>query len=285
MHRGTGMCSPQCTMLALFLGLSSASAVKAGDIPRDETGFTEYVAAQMRKEVAGDSVTIKGPLTLGFGELQANLNRIYGFCKIDSDGCAQAVTTFVKGAAQAYQDRNALPTRDAVRLVVRTTGYLQSIPAGPTHLQSRPLVEGLVILPCIDSPRTMRMFTDKDNKALGLSADEVYALGATNLRATLKPLMEVAKATGHGQIGQLVGDTYQPSRLALHDDWAPLAAAQSGKLIVSAPATDAMFYIGEDTPRAIDALRTLSRNVMNRAPNQLTDLLLKWNQTGWEVVK
>ena len=283
--RLTGMCSPRFVTLALFFGLSSATAVKAGDIPQDESGFTEYVAAQMRKEVGDQSVAIKGPLALGLGEMQANLSRIYGFCKTNSDGCAQEVTNYVKAAVQAYQDRNAAPTRDAVRLVVRTTGYLRFLPAESTQLKPRSIVEGLVILPCLDSPRSIRMLTDKDNKTLGLSAEEVYALGATNLRATLKPLMEVAKVAGHGQIGQLVGDTFQPSRLALHDDWAPLAAAQNGKLIVVAPATDAVFYIGEDTPTAIDALRTLARNAANQAPNPLTDMLLKWTQAGWEVVK
>jgi hypothetical protein len=106
-----------------------------------------------------------------------------------------------------------------------------------------------------------------------------------NLRATLKPLMEVAKVAGQGQIGQLTGDVYQPSRLVLHDDWAPLAAAQNGTLIVVAPATNAVFYIGEDTPVAIDALRTLAKKVIAHAPNGLAVILLRWNAAGWEVVK
>ena len=67
--------------------------------------------------------------------------------------------------------------------------------------------------------------------------------------------------------------------------WAPLAAAQNGTLIVAVPATDAVFYIGEDTPAAIDALRTLARNVFSRAPNRLTETLLRWSDAGWEVVK
>jgi hypothetical protein len=113
----------------------------------------------------------------------------------------------------------------------------------------------------------------------------VYELGLKNTRASLKPLTQVAKAAKRAEIGQLVGDSYEPSRLVLHDDWAPLAAAQNGTLIVAVPATDAVFYIGEDTPVAIDALRTLARNVFSRAPNRLTETLLRWSDAGWGVVK
>jgi hypothetical protein len=129
------------------------------------------------------------------------------------------------------------------------------------------------------------MLNEKDDKALGLTVDEVYQLGLKNTRGSLKPLMQVAKAAKPAEIGQIVGDSYEPSRLVLHEEWAPLAAAQNGTLIVAVPATDAVFYIGEDTPAAIDALRTLARNVFSRAPNRLTETLLRWSDAGWEVVK
>jgi hypothetical protein len=82
-----------------------------------------------------------------------------------------------------------------------------------------------------------------------------------------------------------VGDSYNPSRLALLDTWAPLANAQNGKLIVVAPATDTVFYIGDDSATAIDALRTLAHNVMAGAPHPLSESLLRWKPAGWEVVR
>jgi uncharacterized protein YtpQ (UPF0354 family) len=173
--------------------------------------------------------------------------------------------------------------------VVRTTEYVQntkdSLRPDAPPLLPQPFVPGLVLLPVLDSPRTLRMLNENDVKPLGLSAEEVQQLALSNLRSSLKPLMDVAKVAGHGQIGQLVGDPFHPSRLALLDSWAPLAKAQGGKLIVAAPATDAVFYVGEDTAMAIDALRTLVRNVMSRAPNPLSNILLRWTPTGWEVVK
>jgi hypothetical protein len=64
-----------------------------------------------------------------------------------------------------------------------------------------------------------------------------------------------------------------------------LAQAQGGTLIVAVPATDAVLYIGEDSALAIDALRALVMDVMARAPNRLSSVLLRWRESGWEVVR
>jgi uncharacterized protein YtpQ (UPF0354 family) len=274
---------------AVAVSLPIAFAALAQEIPQDEAGFTNYVAEQLRKEVGDATVSIKGSLTLGLGELQANLDRIFAFCKKNTGGCPREIATYVKGAAQVHTDRNAPPVREAIRIIVRTTQYIQqaqgSLPWDAPALQPKPLTEGLVLLPVLDSPRTIRMLTEKDNKALGLTPDEVHQLGLANLRSTLAPLMEVAKVTGHGQIGQILGDSFHPSRLALHGTWAPLSEAQGGNLIVAVPTTDAVLYIGEDTPLAIEALRALVRNVIGRAPNRLSDVLLRWSPAGWELVR
>jgi uncharacterized protein YtpQ (UPF0354 family) len=263
--------------------------VFAQNIPQDEAGFTEFVTAQIRAEVGDASIATKGPLRVAVGDMQANLDRIFGFCKRNSEGCPTEIANYVKALGQAYRDQNVAPSRDALRLVVRTTQYVKQVEGalgpGTPPLHPRVLVEGLVILPVLDAPRTIRMLSDGDMKTLGLSADEVQQVALSNLRSSLKPLMDSAKVAGHGQIGQLVGDAFDSSRLALLDTWAPLAAAQGGKLIVAAPATDAVFYVGEDSAGAIDALRTLVRDSMSRAPNRLSDLLLRWTPGGWEIVR
>lgn len=274
--------------LALFL-LALASATHAQNVPRDESGFTDYVAKMLRKEVGDEAVVIKSPLTLGLGELQANLDRVFGFCRNNSSGCPVELERYVKGAAQVHKERNTPPSKDSVRVVLRTSQYVQSAQgsvggSGPAQIQPRPFVEGLVALPVIDTPRAIRMLGDKDNERLGLTAQEVFDLGLENLRRSQKPLMEVAKVAGGGQFGQLVGDSFYPSRLLLLDTWAPLAKEQGGVLVVAIPATDAVFYISEDTPIAIDALRALVKNIQSRAPNRLSSAVLRWKASGWELV-
>jgi uncharacterized protein YtpQ (UPF0354 family) len=278
-------------LFAAALTLALTLRAVGQDIPSDETGFTEYVASRLRSEVGDSTVVVKGPLTLKLGGLQANLDRTFGFCKHNASGCPMEISTFVRGTAEAYRAQNAPITRDMIRVVVRTTQYVQQMqnylePGAPTLLPT-PFVEGLVLLPVLDSPTAFRLLNTENLKTLGLSEQEAQQLALTNTRAALKlkPLMDVAKIAGPGSIGQLAGDSFYPSRLALFDTWAPLADAQGGKLIVAAPATDAVFYVGDDSRVAIDALRTLARNIMGQAPHPLSEILLRWTPTGWEVVR
>jgi hypothetical protein len=276
--------------LVTFAGLVASLAVAAADnVPRDEPGFTEFVATQVRGQLSDAVVTVKGPLTLGLGELQLNLDRIFTFCLSNGSRCSAEIDNYVRGAAETYQSQPAPPTKESVRLVLRTAEYVdtvRSIPHGskPMQMQPRPFVEGLYVLPVLDNPRTVRLLGEEDNAKLGLTADEVFALGLENLPKELPPLMSVAKVAGHGQIGNMVGSVYNPSRMILLDSWAPLAEAQGGVLIVAIPATDAVFYVGEDTPKAIDALRTLTKMALARAPGKLSVNLYRWRASGWERV-
>jgi uncharacterized protein YtpQ (UPF0354 family) len=267
--------------------LLGAVPASAQGIPTDEPGFTAYVAERMRKGVGDTPVSVKAPLTLSVGPLQANLDRIHAYCKTNPDGCDREINTYVKAAADTIRTKALPPTKEALRLVIRTTQYLDKTqqPLGSAKLvPARPFATGLVVMPMLDLPSTMRALTEDDRATLGLTTDEIYEVAAANLRKTLKALLQVIRPVDRGEIGQLTGDVYQPSRLALHESWAPLAKAQAGVLIVAAPATDAVLYIADDSPVGIDALRTLAKNLMDRAPNKLTSLLLRWTPAGWQIV-
>jgi len=262
-------------------------SARAQDIPKGEAAFTQYVATQLQRAIQGETVKVEGPLTLGVAGLQANLDRIFAFCSKNASGCGNEVSNYVKAVAETYKDRSAPPSKEAVRVVVRAQAYLagaQSLPK-PPKLAPRPLAGGFIMLPALDTPRAIRILSEDDNERLGLSGDDVFNLGLANLRKHLKPLMSVAKVTQAGQIGQLSGDAYHSSRLALPESWAPLAKAQGGKLIVAAPATDAVIYIGDDTATAIEAFRLLAKNVSSRVPNPLSTELLRWTPARWEVVR
>jgi hypothetical protein len=281
--------TPKFRIVAFIAGCILTCGAVAEDVPRDESGFTNFVASQLRGQVNDVEVVVKGPLTLGLAGLQLNLDRIFTFCHGNGDRCSAEVDNYVKGAAETYRSQHAAPTKEAVRLVLRTAQYVDTVRSAASgsqsmQMQPRPFVEGLYVLPVIDNPRTVRMLGEKDNATLGLTADEVFNLGRENVRQELPALMSVAKVAGHGQVGQMIGSVYNPSRMILLDTWAPLAEAQGGVLIVAIPATDAVFYVGEDTPSAIDALRTLTKMVLARAPGKLSGDLYRWRGSGWERV-
>ena len=275
--------------LLIIAAIACPLVAQGQQVPLDEVAFTEHMATLLKKEVGDAAVAVKGPLTLSFGEIQANLDRVFAFCRRERGACESELDRYVKGAAQAHKDLTAPLQRDEVRLVVRTSQYVQAIqdsaPAQGAQIQPQPFAEGLLALPVLDGPRTLRFLGSKGSKELGLSVEDAHELGLSNLRSMLKPLMEVAKAARPGQIGRVAGDSYDPSRLLLHDTWAPLAKAQGGVLIVAIPVTDAVFYMGEDTSTAIDALRSLVKDVQARSPNPLSDMLLQWTEAGWVPVR
>jgi hypothetical protein len=249
-------------------------------VPEGEAAFTEHVAEQLRRELKGMQVEVTGPLTLLVdGGLQANLGRIFTFCSNNPDDGSREILEYVKGFARLCDERPPPLSRDAVRIIVRNSGYVRE------GMQSRPLAGDLVMLPAGDAPHGIFPLTEKNNGELGLSADEVFNLGIANLRAVLKPLMEVAKIGKSGEIWPMEGDVYQSSRLALHDSWSPLAAAQGGKLIVAAPGQATVLYVADDIAAAIKALRTVVQQVMARSPRPLSSDLLRWTPQGWEVVR
>lgn len=274
--------------LVVAVVLVASLAARGEEVPADRTVFTEFVAEKMRRELGGMPVTVKSPLTLSVGSLQANLDRIFGFCNSNRQRCLAEVDGFVKGAAQVAKERNAPLDRAAVRLVVRSSEYIRRAQGslgqdGPT-LQSQPFVGGLVVLPVLDTPRAVRPLDNRDLISLSLSRDQLLELGRTNLDATLRPLSEVAKPASRGQIGNLGGNVFDTSRVLLHAHWASLVEAQNGTLLVALPATDVLLYVSESTPTAVDALRTLANNVMTKAPNPLSNVILKWTKDGWEAV-
>lgn len=207
------------------------SVAIAEEVPRDISAFTDAVAVELRQQVGEAKVIVMGPLTLGLGGLQLNLDRIFAFCRGNAAGCGAQVDSYVLGAAETYRTMTAPPDKSSVRLVIRTSEYIDSIrsvPKGtkPIAIQPRPFVDGLFVLPVLDSPRTVRYLSESDNAKLEMTADEVYQMGLANLSGQLRPIMEVAKAVKHGQIGQLAGNVYDPSRLILLDSWKPLVEAQ-----------------------------------------------------------
>jgi hypothetical protein len=259
----------------------------ATEIPVDEGGFTEFVATQLRQRpLGGETVKVAGPLTLTIGSLQGNLDRIFGFCRHNAADCQGEIDRYTQGVAQVVTSRNAPPAKEAVRLVVRPGDYVrQYAAAADKTIRTWPLAGDFVVIPVLDTPRAMRTLTEADFKQLDMDADQIYQLGLANLKTGLRPLMTQARVAKAGQIGSIAGDAYDSSRLAMHDSWAPLAEAQGGVLIVAAPAKDAVFYVGEDTPQAIDALRSLVNRVQKEVPNPLSATLLRWTKAGWEPVR
>lgn len=278
-------CAVSASLLAFFSVEAAAQA-----IPMEDQTFTEFAAQAVRREVGDTPVSIKGPLTLSVGALQANLERVFGFCRSNNSGCVSEIDRYAKGVAQVLKQQNAPVDKSSVRLVVRSSEYIKRAQEslgsdGPT-LQAKPLVEGLVSVAVLDTPRAVRPLDDRDLRKLNMSQNQLFELGGENLQATLKPLADSAKPVGSGQIGAIPGGVYEVGRVAILSQWAPLANAQQGLLVIALPTTDMVLYISESTPSAIDALRALSKDTAAKSSNPLSpSTVLKWTAERWMPVQ
>jgi hypothetical protein len=291
--RFRGERSKYIVAVRLFLGLipvGLALQVCAQPIPSDPTAFTEYVAAAVRLQVGETAVSIREPLRLSIGELDGHLDRLLEYCRLNSTGCDGQVQQFAKAAAAIAQAKNAPIDEKAVQLVLRSDLYIQKTQTffgvnGP-QLQARSLVPGLMVVAVLDTPRAVRPLDERDLKKLGRSQEELFALAETNLANSLGPLSQTAKPVAAGQIGYLKPGFSEVGRVALAGQWATLAQAQGGELVIALPTTNQVLYVSESTPLARDALVTLSRKVASQSSNPLApNTLLKWTAGHWETLK
>lgn len=274
----------------LCLALLTMAAAHAEPVPLEPAAFTEYMASKIRAEVGDTPVAVKGPLTLAVGSLQANLDRLYSYCRKGGVTCEIEAGNYAKTASDLLKERSAPLDPDAVRIVIRSTDYIKHAQASlganasELNLQLRPFVDGLVAVAVLDTPRAVRPLSDKDLEKIGLSKEQLFELGAKNVRAVLSPLSETAKPVAVGKIGTIHGNFYEVGRVTLHDDWTPLASSQDGVLLIALPTTDAVLYISEASPAAIERLKALSRDIARRSPNPLSSAVLRWTKERWELV-
>jgi len=121
--RGRYRTFPALALVLAIAQLPGASSAAAQTIPTDEPGFTAYVAERMRKGVGDTPVRVQAPLTLSVGPVQANLDRIYSYCRTNPGGCSREIDTYVRGAAESTRTQSEAPTKEAIRVVVRSTQY------------------------------------------------------------------------------------------------------------------------------------------------------------------
>jgi uncharacterized protein YtpQ (UPF0354 family) len=280
--------------LPLLLSLAGLPAV-AAEVPRDQAGFSAYVAEQLAHEMPDLKLAPSGRLTLdgtrpdGSSSGQIHLDRVYDFCARNFSICDSAIDRFVKGIAQMSREETLPPAPAMVRLSVRPRAYIdqvkQKLGADPAPVYARHLTAHLVAVPVLDFPRSSRFVNAKDLAALGLDEAQLFELGERNLRATQKPLAEVTKVPPAKAVGRIFNEDYAASRIIFHDDWNELAGKLDGVLVLMLPTPDFLLYGGEVGEDALAAMQTFGMEVASKSTRPLSPLLIRWTPTGWEEVK
>ncbi|MCK9689287.1 hypothetical protein [Scleromatobacter humisilvae] len=275
---------------ALACALVFSHAAFADPVPTEDPGFTDAITEQLRTALPDEHVIVVGPqrLTIGNAGFTVNLGRLFQACRANAAKCDESSARYVAGVTQAFQDMNKPPAPAQVRIAVRSArmaqAYMDSTRATGLALQVQPFVEGLVSTVVIDSPASLRWASSKDMEALKLDAAGLRELARSNTHASLQPLASVAQPAAKGKLGTIDGDAYTASRILFPADWAAMAKAQDGVLIVAVPLPTEIIYTGDESAHALDALRTLAHQQMAASPGGISDRLLRWTPEGWKTL-
>lgn len=280
-------------VLVVSAGGILSNAIAANSF--DEKAYTQEVASRIALALPQVKVSVNGPLTVkvdkpgGVNLLQANLDRVFAVCQSSPDVCESATGNYVNALSQILEDMTRPLDTSMLRLTVRPldvlAGAQSSLPSAAPRLIQRPFVGSLGMAVVVDLPSSMRMFSADDAKALDVSEAAAIEVARKNLRVDLRPLADYEWPSAPGSLGLISDSPYESSRLLLHDDWAPVAEALDGNLVVAIPASDALVYGRGDTEEALGALRTLVDDVTRRAERPISKTLFRWTSAGWEVVR
>lgn len=284
-------------LLALLLGLALALAgpARAQAVPLDDAGFAQVAAQRLQSELPGYRIvpaarplTLEGTRPDGDSAGQMSLDRVHAFCQRNVAHCSAALDQYAKGVAEAVKERDRPLDKGMVRVAVRSAEYVEALKKqlgpGAAALISRPLPGGLAAVAVLDFTRSMRFAGAGDLPKLGLGEDALFAAGEANLRASIRPLAEVAPVPGPQALGSITDEDYASSRILFHADWRALSEKLDHQLVVMVPAPDILLYGNGATAQGLDALRALGRDLARRAPRPLSTVVLKWTPAGWQAL-
>ena len=280
---------PRRAAFAALLSLAAAASAGAQSVPLEDPGFTDAITEQFRTALPDEHVVLVAPqrLTLGNAGSSVSLARLWQFCQQDPKHCDAQSAVFVSGMVKSFKEMNKPPERTQVRLALRSSAAARELLASSRgtgmNLQVQPFVDGIVSVVVIDSPKSLRWASSHDLDTLQLDSAALRELGRANTHADMQPLVGIAPPAPRGQIGAINGaDAYTASRLLFPADWAPLAKAQGGVLIVAVPRPTMILYIGDDGAESVGALRSVARDTAQHAPDAIGDVLLRWTPDGWK---
>ena len=285
------ICAAVTAMLAPFAA--------AHGIPIDETGFTEHVAALLRKEVGVDAVMIADPLTIKIGSLQADLTRIFGSCKAKPGRCSDVLDEYVKAIARVATNSATPPSE------VYGSAHPCSLPPGVSASRIIPVVRGTksVEREFPSSPRTAVTLRINDELTIVFAEDTPGGISYFLVPASEVPcwrnsdtlsrsLENLPRALGRLRIVEVeptlylvaVGGNYEASLILLGSSLRRFAPGAAGDLVVGIPNRDVFLITGNQNFRAVTSLRTQVKRHFSTLDRPISDKLFVVSDRSIEVL-
>jgi hypothetical protein len=278
-----------------------AALFSFGCTGRSEKAFTNRVAERIRAEHGSGKVVVTGPLTIEIveedgGRHTVSLDNLWRTCRPDPEGCGEALDRFVRMVGQLPTGASATPLRGAVRATIKDRTWVEEVgrqvaqsppeKARGNRVLVRPLVADLFVVYVIDLPDGMRMMSANDLPELEMQEDEVDGVALANMERDVVGMPHQPVEPGSSVHVLRAGDSYEASRLLLHDRWRGLRQEVKGDLLVSAPARDTVLFVGSgEKPAEVERFLTLTREIAQSEHHPVSATVLRWTERGWEPAR
>ena len=255
----------------------------------DEAAFTERVAERARREL-GEKATVRvtAPRTLEVRyadgtSMSANLDNLARDCELRPDGCEAAIATTVRSIAES-QLATSTTEREALRATVKSRDWVDNARVLGAPPVARPFVGDLLKVYVFDFPDSMRPLVAKDLEILKITEDELDVLALANLDKALTDFPHEPVREGSPVWVLHVGDSYESSRLLLHDRWRELARKVKGDLLASAPSRDFVYFVGAgESAETLQDFRRRMEAMASEESHSIAPHILRWTPEGWQV--
>ena len=281
-------------VLALAIGCGGG---EPSDPPRPRaTDGRPAVQPDLARRVA-DRARILSPTTrvertderhVQIGEGTLDVSNLGEECRRAPDACDEAIDRYVRSAIEP----TASATREAVRAVLlpveAATAAREEAAArgGDEPLVGRPFAGRLFEAFVLDEPDRIVHLTSQGLRELGdPTLEELHQLALANMRRVFPDALPHEPFSDRAPDVRVVrtGDSYENSRVLLHERWAPIARQVRGDLLVAAPARDAVVFTGAASERDVAALRWLAQQMAENEPHPISPAVLRWTEGGWEL--
>jgi hypothetical protein len=283
---------------ATFAVVLLAASLAMADAARDPQAFTNDILERLRPHLYdGETISSPEPLKIKVKgrrrTVDAELKTLYGICSDKPDECEKRTGEYVESWTDLF---GVPPAPDAAKLYAQlwtdtTIAFLERIgQVGTNPVAAR--YAGDLWTVCMSGTRPLK---ENDLSVLKLSKADAVARCQANTVAVQQPFDASIADLPKGGSARISNHGVAALLLA-HDLWAPVSRRFDGALIVCAIDADILYYgRGADADdiaaletrarkEAADRVTTGNLDGIKGDPRDFHFAVLKWTETGWQVV-
>lgn len=280
--------------VAALLACLLTPAAHGAKGPPSRAGFTEQVAAALRKEIPGLTVTVVRDLQLRAvtrdgAESTVFLDNAYADATGDPDHLDDIVARHVASAKETIGARAEPIHRDRIVPVIKDRAWLEEVRATlrargakkPPDQVWEDYNSELVILYAEDTPRNIRYFGEEDLRKVGLARKDLRPLAVRNL------LLLLPKIEMHGEGGlymMTAGGDYEASLILADQIWDGGQVKVDGDIVVAIPARDLLLVCGSRDRASVAKAREIAARMAKEGSYRLTPALFVRRKGKFQVL-